>query len=243
NDINFDLIVGLPRQTLDTVAETADRAVQLRPSRLAVFPYAHVPWMKRHQVLLEKYGLPDAKIRLKMICLVNKKLTESGYVPVGMDHFAKPENDLVQAQNEDSVHRNFQGYTDDSSRTVLGFGLSAISQFENGYLQNTTNAMEYKSKISEGILASCRGYLMSNSDKKRKKIIDDLLCRFNASIDEVQDLVTSSQRLADLQEDEIITIGHDVLNITDKGKMFARVVASCFDPYYQPKEERHACAI
>ena len=242
-NINFDLIVGLPKQTPYTVGETVEKVVRLQPSRLAVFPYAHVPWMKKHQLLLEKYGLPDAKTRLNMISLVGEKLKRAGYVSVGMDHFAKPEDDLFHAQNGNGVRRNFQGYTDDPSSVVLGFGLSAISQFENGYLQNTTNAVAYKKSISQGALPSCRGYILNESDKKRKKLIDDLLCRFNAPIEEVQDLVILPQRLVDLQQDGIVTIECDTLKIADKGKVFARVVASCFDPYYLEKEERHARAV
>ncbi len=242
-DINFDLIVGLPRQTLETVSDTVDKAIVLSPSRMAVFPYAHVPWMKKHQVLLEKYGLPDARDRLEMIALVRNKLVSAGYESIGMDHFCKSSDGLAHAAKKGRLRRNFQGYTDDPSCTVLGFGLSAISQFENGYLQNTTNTIEYNKAIAEGRVPVQRGYILSEKDKKHRKIIEELLCRFHIPLEEIAGLDMNASQVKELQQDDLIRLADGVLEVTDKGKFFGRVIAACFDAYLQPKEVRHARAI
>lgn len=145
--INFDLIIGLPEQTTATVNETLDKVLKLQPSRVAVFPYAHVPWMKKHQKLLEKYKLPDTVLRYDMAKLTETRLKEAGYESIGIDHFALPDDSLVFASESGSMRRNFQGYTDDPARTILGFGLSSISQFKDAYIQNTTDAPLYRKTI------------------------------------------------------------------------------------------------
>jgi len=153
--INFDLITGLPEQTPETVQETLKQVLMLKPSRIAVFSYAHVPWMKKQQKLLEKYHLPDTQERFVLGRQVHKTLLTHGYKEIGIDHYALSNDALAKAQAQNSMKRNFQGYTDDSSSVIVGFGLSAVSQFESSYAQNTTDALSYRKSVEAGAWPSC----------------------------------------------------------------------------------------
>ena len=145
--INFDLMIGLPLQTLETVKDNVEKAISLSPDRLAIFSYAHVPWMKKHQTLLEQYPLPDTKLRFDMVQCVQETLENAGYKAIGIDHFAREDDSLYQCFSAGKLHRNFQGYTDDPAPNLIGFGLSSISAFDTLYLQNTTDATEYRNAI------------------------------------------------------------------------------------------------
>src|SRR5690606_18515505 len=129
NDINFDLMYGLPYQTVGSVTQTAEQALSLQPDRFAIFAYAHVPWMKKHQTLLEQHGLPQGDERFMMMQAISTTLLDHGYKPIGIDHFARSDNPLYQAAQQGVMRRNFQGYTDDTAESIIGFGLSAISSF------------------------------------------------------------------------------------------------------------------
>lgn len=229
--INFDLMTGLPEQTLDSVASTVEKAISLHPSRIAVFPYAHVPWMKKHQKLLEKYTLPDAQMRFRMHDLVHKRLIGNGYKAIGIDHYALPDDPLHEAMKTGHLKRNFQGYTDDSSDTIIGFGLSAISLFKSVYVQNTTNSGVYRKSLEQDLFPIQRGCRLSPEDKTRRGLIEKLMCDFVVNEKNLKNLVVAPGTLSSLQDDQLIAIEEDQLMITDLGRPFARIVASCFDPY------------
>jgi oxygen-independent coproporphyrinogen-3 oxidase len=248
HDINFDLIVGLPEQTLETVRRTAAETVKIRPSRIAVFAYAHVPWMKKHQKLLEKYSFPSPEDRFLMQEEIQNILCSAGYNAIGIDHYALPEDSLSLAQKAGTMQRNFQGYTDDPAAIILGFGLSAISQFRNVYTQNKLDALSYRKCIEAGRLPVGKGYTLSEDDIVARNAIMQIMCHFHLDMKEYPSLPAVSGHLASLEQDGlIIRQGNDTIRITDIGKPFTRVVASCFDPYFQDssykKEGRHAKAI
>lgn len=245
--INFDLMTGLPLQSLETVARTAELSVSLSPDRLAVFPYAHVPWMKRHQSLLEKFPMPGPQERFAMTELVREKLVAAGYAAIGIDHFARPDDRLALALRNHDLHRNFQGYTDDPSQTILGFGLSAISSFEGAYAQNTTDAPAYRAALAKGEFPVARGCALSEDDIARRDLIQTLMCYGEVDLSIHAGILFSLPRtlpaLAVLQQDGLVELGEEYLRITDKGRPFTRVVAACFDPYYEEKPDRHAKAV
>lgn len=243
DDINFDLIIGLPCQTISTVEETVIQAISLSPSRIAVFPYAHVPWMKKHQKLLEKYNMPCALERFDMAQLVREKLTCNGYAAIGIDHFSKKTDCLYNACQTGQMRRNFQGYTDDPATTIIGFGLSSISQFEGVYCQNTTDAPTYKKFIQQGQLPVSRGLVLNEMDKMRRHLIETLMCSFTVDLSCYPAIECPTERIASLEKDGLLTMANGVLTVTEKGKPFTRVVAACFDPYFDKGATRHAKAV
>jgi oxygen-independent coproporphyrinogen-3 oxidase len=241
--INFDLITGLPKQTLPTVEETLNHVVTLKPSRIAVFPYAHVPWMKKHQKLLEKFPMPDVRQRFEMNELVRRVLLANDYKAIGIDHFALTQDSLYIAQQSGTMQRNFQGYTDDPYVTLLGFGLSSISQFENAYIQNTTEGSEYKQAVQNREYPIKRSLMLSAEDQIRRTLIERLMCDFKISFSDYEGIAIPHYDLLELEKDGIVKISGDALKVTDQGQVFARIVASCFDPYFNKESGRHAKAI
>ncbi|MCB1838864.1 MAG: oxygen-independent coproporphyrinogen III oxidase [Rhodospirillales bacterium] len=243
HDINFDLVVGLPEQTVESVTQTVEQALSLSPQRIAVFPYAHVPWMKKHQLLLEKFRLPGAAERFDMMETVRKILVHSGYKAIGIDHYALESDTLAKAQEQGTMRRNFQGYTDDPSRTILGFGLSSISQFDGAYVQNTTDAPSYRSALVEKRFPIKRGCVLSADDQIRRSLIERLMCDFVIRLDDYPQIAAPWDRLSLLERDGMIEVKSNTLKISESGKPFTRVVAACFDPYLQPEAGRHAKAV
>ncbi len=242
--INFDLMVGLPKQTLKTLEETFTKALSLQPSRIAVFPYAHVPWMKKHQKLLEAYPLPSPNLRFKMTELAHNVITKAGYKSIGMDHYALPTDSLAKAQKIGKLKRNFQGYTDDMAQTMIGFGVSAISQFDGVYIQNKTDSIAYRKDITENKNPIERGCILSEDDKIRRMLIEQLLCKFSVYLPDFPTIDVPKTKLEPLQEDGIVKLTPTDVIITELGKPFARIVAASFDPYLRvDKGTRHAKAI
>lgn len=241
--INFDLIIGLPEQTMESVSRTLDQVLVLQPSRIAVFPYAHVPWMKKHQKLLERYEMPDTKTRFAMAQLVQDRLCANGYDAIGIDHYAQEDDALSQAMRAGTMNRNFQGYTDDDCDTIVAFGLSSISQFDDLFVQNTTDAPTYRQHIDEGRLPVARGLPLSDDDKVRRDLIAQLMSYFTVQFSDYEGIEVPRAALTDLQADGLVEFDQERLSVTDKGKAFTRVVASCFDPYFREAAGRHSRAV
>ncbi len=243
NAINFDLIVGLPEQTENSVQKTLDLVTALKPDRIAVFAYAHVPWMKKHQKLLEVYTLPDANLRFVMNGIINTHLISYGYQAIGIDHYALPKDSLAIAQKNGTMRRNFQGYTDDRASTILGFGLSSISQFRYAYAQNAVSVLQYRTIIEAGHLAVQRGITLSSQDVITREVIMRLMCDFEVDLGTYKNVKVNYPQLVLLAQDGLIDMNKGRIRITDLGKPFTRVVASCFDPYLNQEKNRHAKAI
>ena len=250
-DINLDLMYGLPHQTVDSVIAAVDTAMKLEPQRVAVFGYAHVPWMKRHQRFIDERDLPTTAERWRMIVAVEKRFAEHGYVSIGLDHFARPDDDLARALAEDRLHRNFQGYTTDQADTILGLGASAIGTLPQGYVQNAPNARDYRVAITGGRLATVRGIAVTAEDRLRRDIIESLMCDLHVDLDEVcarhrVDAGRFAGELAALQpleEDGLVTVANHRVTVTEAGRPLVRTICAAFDTYLTTSETRHAKAV
>ncbi len=238
--INFDLIYGLPFQTVASFKKTVQEVLKYKPERIAVFNYAHVPWMKSHQRLIHPENLPTPDQKLQILKMTIEELTAHGYVYVGMDHFAKPQDELTRAQQEKSLYRNFQGYSTRSGADLYGLGMSSISHFDGMYAQNHKTLPEYYAALDAGTLATHVGYRMSEDDLIRKHVIMRLMCdlelrkesverQFGLDFDEY-----FSEELAALQvfaDDDLIDIEPDIIRIKQAGRLLLRNIAMCFDAY------------
>ena len=240
NKINFDLMLGLPLQTLAGIKQTVTQAISLQPDRLAVFAYAHVPWMKKHQVLLEKYPMPGAKLRFDMAMCIKQELNWAGYQSIGIDHFALPTDSLYTAQQQSRLRRNFQGYTDDQAQDIIGFGLSSISFIGGSYMQNSSDSLAYRQSVRAGKYPVNRGRVMTKQDQQRHAVIEKIMCGYQVDVCEYAGAIES---LKGLKKDKLLTIDGTKIQVTEKGWPFARIVAAHFDDYYQVQEGQHARAI
>lgn len=230
-DINVDLLYGLPMQTPETMRQTVADIQELRPSRIALFGYAHVPWMKKHQAVLEEYNLPDAEARLDIFNTAVDALTKAGYVAVGIDHFCLPTDPMAIAAKDGDLKRNFMGYTTDAAPVLLGFGASAISQYPQGYAQNITAPADYLDAMEKPGLPIARGVAVDAGDMARRGVIEQLLCGMRAEGHALDELLVQRERLNDMVQDGLAEWQGDTLRVTEKGRPFARAVAACFDAY------------
>lgn len=245
--INIDLVYGLPHQTEASVARTIDSVLSLEPSRLAVFGYAHVPAKARPQRLIDTTVLPGPRERMRQSALINERITQAGYVAVGIDHFARPDDPMAQA----GVRRNFQGYTTDASDILIGLGASAISKLPQGYLQNHATTPEYKRLVEAGGLATARGLAFSEDDRVRAAVIERLMCDFTFSrtgliaafgaaakpvIVEAETLMTGDGRA-------LVERTADGFLCTAQGRTFVRWLCTRFDAYWGQGSATHALAV
>ena len=241
--INFDLIYGLPRQSLATFAATLDEVITMRPDRLAVYGYAHMPKVFKGQRQIEVTDLPDAKLRLALLQLAVEKLTAAGYVYIGMDHFALPDDSLARAQADRTLHRSFQGYTTHASRDLVSFGVSAIGQVGTLYIQNQKLLPQYQAAVRSGVLPSQRGVTMSADDQLRRDVIQQLMCHGDIEFASIEarhairftDYFASElERLQDLVADGLVVCETGRVRLTAAGRMLMRNVAMVFDAYARP---------
>jgi oxygen-independent coproporphyrinogen-3 oxidase len=236
--INVDLIYGLPLQTVESVQETIDKVIEISPDRIALFNFAYVPWMKPHQKLLRKEDLPTAEAKIAILKMAIEKLTSAGYTYIGMDHFAKPGDELAIAQGRKQLHRNFQGYSTNAGSDLYAFGMSAISHFGNIYAQNHKTLKEYYNAIDSGELPTAAGYRMSKDDEIRKHVIMRLMCdlevvkeaveeKFNIFFDEYFD--RELEQINALARDGLVAHNVSVIKVTPIGRLLLRNIAMCFD--------------
>lgn len=244
--INLDLIYGLPLQNEDTMKKATEKALLMKPSRISLFGYAHVPWMKSHMRLIDEDSLPDADQRLRLFKLASDILIKAGYVAVGLDHFVKPVDPMAQALTTRRLSRNFQGYTTDTSDYLLGFGPSAISSTPDGYWQNTPDMRPYKTAVKASGLATVRGLALSKDDHIRRAVISGLMCyydfdleSFRLSLGLSEDYFdTALDRLKPLLEADLVAYEKGVVTIKGEARQLVRIVAACFDAYLNPKKHK-----
>ncbi len=249
--INFDLMYGLPHQSVASVLASVDRAVTLAPQRIALFGYAHVPWMKRHQRLIDEAALPDDDARWAQSQAAAERLAQHGYVWIGLDHFARPDDALTRSAETGGLHRNFQGYTTDTSRTLLGLGPSAIGELPQGYIQNAAAPGAWGRAIAAGTLATVRGIALDSDDRLRREVIERLMCDLSIDLAAVAQRhgrdagVFAAERpaLRRLADDGLIVQDGDRLALTAQGRPLMRAVAAIFDRYLQPDTQRHSRAV
>lgn len=237
--INFDLIYGLPHQTVASCFDTVRKCLQLCPDRLSVFGYAHVPTFKKHQRKIDEAALPDGTNRHLQANMIACDLTAAGYRQIGLDHFALPEDSLVTAQSAGNLHRNFQGYTTDTSDVLIGFGASAIGRLDQGYVQNDVSTRSYCAQAGRGNLATRKGYALTVDDRLRADIIERIMCDFRVDLRQVctrhgttlEAVLQSATRLHTLTADGVVHLEGPVLTIADDARYLVRSVASAFDAY------------
>jgi oxygen-independent coproporphyrinogen-3 oxidase len=237
--VNFDLIYGLPHQTVGSCVETVQTAAAMRPERFAVFGYAHIPSFKKRQRLIDENALPGAHERNEQAQAIAETLMAAGYRQIGLDHFALPDDDLALASDSGQLHRNFQGYTTDACKTLIGFGASAIGRFAEGYVQNEVPLGLYARRIAEGGLATTKGYALTPEDRLRGDVIERLMCDFSADIGALSAhhgfapdmLLAGNAMLRQLQDDGIVTLDGGILRVDEANRFVIRAVASAFDAY------------
>lgn len=240
--VNLDLIYGLPNQTLETIAQTLKDIEQFRPNRLAIYGYAHVPWAHPAQKLLERHNLPDAQMRLEMLALITQTLKAQGYVHIGMDHYARPDDSLAVALAQGTLQRNFQGYSTHKGLDIHGFGPSAISCVPRFYAQNHREVGQWQQAVLEGQWPVARGVLCTDDDILRREVIMELMCRRVVDVPALARRVDLdgefSQifegellRLAKWQDEGLVIVTPGRIEVTSLGRHFLRNLAMCFDAY------------
>lgn len=246
NAINFDLIYGLPYQTLETLEQTCEVVAKLQPSRIACFGYAHLPQRRANQRLIKQEILPKAFDRFQQATLVEKLLKEKGYVAIGIDHFAHSTDTLAMVANEKKLHRNFQGYTDDENNILLGIGCSSISNLPWGYAQNFVDMHGYERAVNGGEFPVAKGYIFQGEDIIRANIIKSLMCNFEVSLADyapLENFTNEIEQLTMLIEDGLVEYKDGVITVTESGRPFVRAVAVLFDQFRQQAKEKFSPAI
>jgi oxygen-independent coproporphyrinogen-3 oxidase len=240
SSINLDLIYGLPYQTEKTFAETLDTILTMQPERLAIFNYAHVPWLKKHQRMIPTDKLPSPEMKLRMLKRTIETLHAAGYVYIGMDHFAKPDDELAVAQREGLLYRNFQGYSTHAHCDLYAFGITGISMLENVYAQNVKELGHYYKRLDERQLPTARGYRLSWDDQLRRHVINKLMCDMRLdlralskefSIDAHEYFQSALARLRECEDDGLLTIDDEAIEVSLLGRLLIRNVAMAFDAY------------
>ncbi len=238
-NINFDLIYGMPRQTLDTIEETIVKTGEFAPSRIALFGYAHVPWLKKHQQMMDKHHLPEQAERQAMFDLASRKLEGLGYLAIGLDHFARPGDSLLVARDRGLLRRNFQGYSADKATTMIGFGASAIGSLPGGYVQNSPDVRLYAQALEKGKIPVRRGLKVNKTDLMYREVISTLMCYFAVDPDAIADRhgikATFSREKADLAR--LVEAGYmeqdgSLYRISERGQPYLRAIATLFDQYF-----------
>jgi len=242
--VNVDLIYGLPYQTLETFKSTIRKTIQLNPDRIAVFNFAYVPWLKLIQRRIPQDAIPSNAEKIKILQMTIEELTANGYVFIGMDHFAKPNDELAIAQSNGQLHRNFQGYTTKPESDLFGFGISSISMLHDVYVQNHKSLKNYFRAIDTGELPIERGVILNGDDIIRRTLIMELMCQFQVSPDEIQEkyhlsfdcdfakyFFPEQSQLQQLENDGLIRVSPNHIEVTPSGRLLIRNIAAVFDRY------------
>jgi len=239
NSINYDLIYGLPGQTMDTWNRTLDEVQRLRPDRLAIYSYAHVPWLHPHQTRMPKELLPAAGLKLELLRTASRRLVgEAGYEEIGFDHFALPTDELAIAVRERRLYRNFMGYTVKPAPDYVGFGLTAIGEVGNAFIQNEHKLNRWNDALDNGSCGVARGMFIDEDDRVRKLVIERLMCNQQFPLADAEALSGRPfreqfddqwQELADFEADGLVVRGEDMLAVTPLGRHFLRNICMLFD--------------
>jgi oxygen-independent coproporphyrinogen-3 oxidase len=242
---NLDLIYGLPKQTPETFSRTLDTVLRLRPERLAVYNYAHMPHLFKVQRRIRPEDLPDAETKLAILEMTIQRLTSAGYVYIGMDHFALPDDELARAQRKGGLHRNFQGYSTRAQLDLIGLGMSSIGRIGDSYSQNRKDLASYGEALDRGELPVFRGYSLTGDDRLRADVIGQIMCQSELDYRRIearyrivfrQYFHDELVRLQPLADDGLVRFQRDGLSVTPRGRLFLRNIGMVFDAYlHQPK--------
>nr|WP_246249305.1 oxygen-independent coproporphyrinogen III oxidase [Chelativorans alearense] len=251
HSLNLDLLYGLPHQTVASLEDTIRQALLLSPDRIALFGYAHVPWFKKHQTMIDEAYLPGPQERFAQQRLAGRLITEAGYQAIGLDHFAKPADSLAAAAREGRLHRNFQGYTDDECRTLIGLGPSSISRLRQGYVQNITATSSYQRLVRTGHLATTRGVAFTDEDLARGWVIERLMCDFAFSGREAilrfgthgRDILQEAVAYVVEEGGRMLDRHGEYFVVPEEARPLVRSVAAHFDRYLAGGTARHSAAV
>lgn len=246
--VNIDLVYGLPHQTRQSVNKTILKVIDLAPDRIAIFGYAHLPARIKHQRLIDEKALPGITERFGQSRRLHRIVTAAGYKTVGLDHYARPADKLA----DDSIRRNFQGYTTDAADALIGLGASSIGQFPQGYVQNATAAGAYQALVEAGGFATVRGVELTMDDRVRAAVIERLMCGFDFSRSDLVSrfgsstaapVIADAEALLEADADGLVMPTPDGFAMTDLGKPFVRSICACFDAYLGQGQAQHALAV
>ena len=248
--VNLDVLYGLPHQTRESVAATIGQVLSLRPDRIALFGYAHVPWFKKHQKMIDEAALPGRDERLAQALLAAGIVTDAGYETIGLDHFALPGDSLAHAARQGRLRRNFQGYTEDACETLIGLGPSSVSRYRQGYAQATTATAEYRRRVDAQTLPITRGVAFRDDDRMRGWVIERLMCDFRFSIGEATAMfgraahvvIGEASRLGEAADPMLVRDGDDFV-VPPRHRPLVRLVAARFDRYFSGGAARHSAAV
>ncbi len=247
HSINLDLIYGLPLQTVETFADTVDKIIDISPDRIAVFNYAHVPWMKKHMALIHPEDIPAPEVKLEILKITIEKLTSAGYEFIGMDHFAKPDDELAVAMREKKLYRNFQGYSTNAGADLYALGITSISQLKNIYAQNHKTEKEYYTALDNEVLPTAKGYRLTEDDHLRRDVIMKLMCNFELDFSEIEQkynidfkkyFAWGLNNLKEMIDDELVELNDSGIKVKNMGRMLIRNIAMNFDGYIERKEDK-----
>ena len=249
--INFDLLYGLPLQTVGSCLDTVAKCVELRPDRFSVFGYAHIPTFKKHQRKISEDTLPDSIERHLQSETIAEALLDAGYVRIGLDHFALPGDSLTLAKQDGKLRRNFQGYTDDSADTLIGLGASAIGRMPQGFVQNAVSTRDYLARIAESRFATAKGYAFTSEDRFRADIIERIMCDLAVDLPlisrshgrDLRSAIVDRPRIESLIADGAVTMIDNRLSISDGAEFLVRSVASAFDAHLAHSAATHSRAV
>lgn len=251
HSVNLDILYGLPHQTVDSIERTVRACLDMDPDRIALFGYAHVPWMKKHQTMIDETVLPGLVERFRQQDHAAAMLRDAGFVAIGFDHFAKPSDSMARAATAGTLKRNFQGYTTDDAPVLIGLGASAIGQMPQGYVQNSPASGDYQRRIANDGFATVRGVRLTDEDIMRRAVIEKLMCDFAFTGDWVRDTFGQQASRIIAEADSLVASDRDGLfardggtyHVTETGRPFVRVVAAHFDAYLHKGVARHSAAV
>jgi oxygen-independent coproporphyrinogen-3 oxidase len=250
SSVNLDLLYGLPHQTEQSIESTVRQALSLRPDRIALFGYAHVPWFKKHQTMIEETWLPDAQRRFAQSTRASAAIMEAGYQAIGIDHFALPGDSLSIAAAEGRLRRNFQGYTDDTCETLIGLGPSSISRFRQGHAQNAAATGTYAKAVLSGSLPIARGIEFSREDTATGWVIERLMCDFEFNMNELierfaesaQPLIACATLIAEADPEKLV-VDRGCFVVPETQRPIVRTIAARFDRYLRDATAKHSSAV
>ncbi|UYO45997.1 oxygen-independent coproporphyrinogen III oxidase [Rhodopseudomonas palustris] len=249
--INFDLIYGLPYQTAEDLRRTVEQCVEMKPDRVALFGYAHVPWVAKNQRMIPDESLPKPELRATQADTAAEALVKGGYVRIGIDHFALPGDSLAVAAKTGELHRNFQGYTADAAQTLIGLGATSIGRTPSGYVQNISETGAWARAVEAGKIPVARGHALTQQDNLRAHVIERIMCDGKVDLAAAgkafgcgDDWYAPEQEsLAELQRDGAVVCNGSKVTLTPEGVRLSRVVASVFDTYLRNSSVRHSIAV
>src|SRR3989338_236582 len=236
--VNVDLVYGLPKQTQKTFEKTLQKILELNPDRIALFNFAYVPWMHTHQKKIFEQDLPDAWTKLTMFCEAIRIFEDAGYEFIGLDHFAKKNDELSKARKEGTMYRNFQGYTTKANCDLIGLGVTSISFVSGAFSQNAKKLKDYEKGVSKNGFVTERGLVLSEDDLIRQKIIREIFCHQRVKDDFDNYFKNEKERLRLLEKDGLVDLGADQLRVTPLGRLFLRNIGMIFDAYLKPNQDR-----